>query len=339
MLKKLIRQHGYISVEKFMQLALTHPQYGYYTTKKDVFGREGDFITAPEISQIFGEVIGSYFAYIWLEMGKPKLQIVELGGGQGTLMFDILNSTKNIADFHKNIEVHMVEVSEVLRKKQQEKLAGFAVPLFHHANLENVPQNKMFLVANEFLDALPVAQFIMHKGAWHERIINLDEQGNLQFSLGDEKKIVVDGQFSDGDIYEYSEAAVKIIQQVSERVAQQKGSALFIDYGYTRRDKAISSLQAVKNHKFHDVLQDVGKADLTCHVDFALLKYTALAIGATSAMIVNQGDFLRNLGIEKRAQVLMNNASDKQKEQLSTALRRLIDKDKMGELFKCLIIN
>ncbi len=313
-LKDIIQKEGPIDVGRFMALALGHPEFGYYMTR-DPFGRGGDFTTAPEISQMFGEMIGAWVADVWTQMGRPDFVLLECGPGRGTLMADMMRATKNVPGFHEACSVHLMEISPVLKDKQAGVLADYK-PMWH-AGLESVPKDKpLIMIANEFLDALPVRQFVRDGGAWHERMVDFKD-GTFVFVP------------EQGEIMEQSPACVDFIKDVSAHLQKTGGAALFIDYGYTSGTG--ESLQAVKNHKYVPVLEDVGNADLTAHVDFAALKEVA---GVKVLGPVEQGAFLRKLGIEARAEMLAQKAAPEQKVQLQNALQRLCDSGQMGSLFK-----
>ena len=301
-----------MSVGQFMSLALGHPEHGYYM-KRDPFGRDGDFITAPEVSQLFGEMLGAWVADIWMQMGKPeKLALLECGPGRGTLMADIMRSTKRVEGFHDAVCVHLLEISPALKEKQGKALSVYK-PQWHET-LESVPNDMaLIVIANEFLDALPFRQYVGES----ERMIALD--GETLVFVPEE-----------GDVVEDSPEREAFVKEVTMRLRAQGGAALFIDYGHVNTGEG-DTFQAVKGHEYVDVFSDIGDADLTSHVDFA-----ALAAGADINVggPVTQGGFLKALGIETRAAMLKQKASVQQEEQIEKGLHRLIDSDQMGLLFK-----
>lgn len=306
--KQRILEDGPMSVSQFMALALGHPQYGYYM-KRDPFGADGDFTTAPEISQMFGEMIGAWVADIWAQLGQPaRFYLVECGPGRGTLMADMMRVLPE--DVRKACKIVLMEMSPVLKAKQKESLKGFEV-LWVNALDEISAHGPVVLIANEFLDALPVRQFV----GKNERVVKV-EDGKLVFDP------------SSGAIVETSDERVKFFQDVCALIEKQRGAALFVDYGYFSGTG--DTLQAVYRHKFCDVLVHIGDADVTAHVDFGTLRdATTLPLFMTE-----QGKFLRGLGIEKRAEYLLKKASTGQAEQIKSGLRRLIADDEMGKLFK-----
>ncbi len=310
-IKEKIRENGPMSVGAFMELVLGHPEHGYYM-KQDPLGQAGDFVTAPEVSQLFGEMIGVWAADIWMQMGRPeKFTLLECGPGRGTLMADMLRATKKVQGFHDAACVHLLEVSPALKEKQAEALGGIEVRW--HEELESVPDDcPIIVIGNEFLDALPFQQFVGEQ----ERMIALEGEA-LVFT-------------HDGEIVEKSPARCKFVWDVCARLKAQQGAALFIDYGYLK-SAAGDTFQAVKGHEYVDVLSDIGNADLTSHVDFEAL---ACGVDVNVCGPVTQGAFLRNLGIETRASMLKQKASEQQAETVEKGLHRLIDSDQMGALFK-----
>ena len=265
-----------------MEIALTHPQYGYYM-RKDPLGIQGDFITAPEISQIFGELIGAWSAAQWIAMGRPKTALVELGPGRGTLMADALRATKNIPGFHEAITVHLVEASPMLKQKQWNALAAKHPDIQWHSSFEEIPPGPMLLVANEFFDALPIRQYVHLADGWHERFVMIGVDGDLHFTI----------PAAAGRMVERCESGKEWTAAIARRMLEFGGAALIIDYGYNGPPKnSQETLQAVRNHQYHDSLKVPGTADLTAHVDFHAIKHAAAEEGAEGYGPVTQGQFL-----------------------------------------------
>jgi SAM-dependent MidA family methyltransferase len=338
-LQRMIALEGPISVERYMALCLGHPVHGYYVTR-DPFGAGGDFTTAPEISQMFGELIGLWAAEVWRLMGAPApVRLVELGPGRGTLMSDLLRAARTVADFSDALDVHLVETSPVLREGQRQKLGGSAGSIAWHAALSEVPPGPAIIVANEFLDALPIRQFMRSERGWCERLVGLADNGRLVFGLAPEPETRLPAGGRPGDILELPRAALDLTRDAAERVVTQGGAALLIDYGYCGPAFG-DTLQAVKRHAFADPLAEPGEADITVHVDFTRVAAAARECGAVVHGPVAQGDFLRALGIEARARALQARASEGQAADIEGALRRLTDEtlDAMGALFKVLAI-
>jgi NADH dehydrogenase [ubiquinone] 1 alpha subcomplex assembly factor 7 len=339
LLKERIRAQGPISVSDYMALALTHPTYGYYV-RKDPLGVQGDFITAPEISQVFGELIGAWMAAQWLRMGKPEAALVELGPGRGTLMADCLRATKHVPEFHDSVSVHLVEISPALKEKQWQALAGKHRDLNWHMSIEELPEKPLFAIANEFFDALPIRQFICDAGKYSERMIGLDDKGNLQFMTlpTDALPPILPASLKTAKtIYEYNEAAMAVTDTLARHIAALGGAALVIDYGYSGGSQG-DTLQTVREHQYQDVLIDPGTADLTAHVDFDALADAAQEAGASVFGPVPQGAFLMRLGALSRLQKLCEKVSAAQKSAMISALERLTSPEQMGELFKVLCI-
>jgi NADH dehydrogenase [ubiquinone] 1 alpha subcomplex assembly factor 7 len=324
-IKAHINTHGPMDISTFMGLALGHPTYGYYMTR-DPLGAEGDFTTAPEISQLFGEMIGLCLADYWLRAGAPLFHLVEFGGGRGTLMADILRATKNVPGFHSKLKLHMVETSPVLRAKQNELLAVYN-PVFHDS-ADTLPQDApLYMVANEFFDALPIRQAISTPKGWMERVVGLDND-NLVFGLIS----MANPPTEAGTIFEWSPIRENVMQHLSERIKTQGGLLLAIDYGHDTQNPNGDTLQAVYKHQFCDVLAHIGHADITSHVDFYKLKTIAQKAGCFVLDSITQKDFLENLGILVRLQML--NAP-----QLDSGVKRLLDPAGMGSLFRVLAVT
>lgn len=323
-IKNHIRTTGAISVEEYMELALCHPEYGYYM-KRDPLGKAGDFITAPEISQVFGEIIGAWLARQWQLQGSPnEIILVELGAGRGTLMADALRATKNVKGFHNALSVHIVEISPSLKQKQWKTLAGKHEKIQWHESIDTLPELPLLLIANEFFDALPIRQFANNK----EIKITLDKNGELCFSP----------IAHNDEIIETCEPTLSIIKKLSEHIATHTGAALIIDYGYIKGSKG-DTLQAIKKHKYHNILSDIGDADITALVDFSALAEAAQTTGVIVHDVMPQGEFLMRYGAGDRTTNLCKISEPEQQKSLISGLKRLADPEEMGELFKVLAIT
>ena len=339
-----IAAKGPLSVDRYMELALGHPDFGYYQSD-DPFGAGGDFITAPEISQIFGELIGIWCAVVWRDMGAPeRINLVELGPGRGTLMADALRALGVTPEFKEAIALHLVETGKGLRRRQKETL-GHAHPDIApqwHERIESLPQGPAIFIANEFFDALPIRQFQKTPEGWRERLIGVTDNGGFCFVLSPPLAAPppVAEELWDADaeaVAEVSPASLNIARAIGERMAEFGGAALIIDYGHEKSGLG-DTLQAVKNHGFADPLADPGGVDLTAHVDFAALSRAATLAGAKAWGPVGQGIFLNRLGIETRAAALLENATADQAEEIQGAVARLTAADQMGTLFKALAV-
>lgn len=332
----MIRENGPMDTGAFMGLALSHPKYGYYMTR-DPFGQDGDFTTAPEISQMFGELLGAWAADCWLKLGQPeRFYFLECGPGRGTLMADALRAVKAVPGFLSAAQIRLIEISPVLKQKQRETLSGYGASWT--SSIDEIEDDApVIMIANEFLDALPVRQFRFHDNAWQERVIGLSPDDELQFGFVPAPGIELP-QTEEGTIIEYSPARESFVRSIAQRITAQKGAALFIDYG-TEKQGIGDTLQAVKDHKYVDVLESPGEADMTSHVDFVRLKRITEQEKVTVYGPVPQGGFLYALGIKERAQILQQRASAKQRMDIENALKRLTDKDEMGTLFKVMVIS
>lgn len=338
LIRAKIAEEGPIPVLEYMSLALGHPEHGYYM-KRDPLGVDGDFVTAPEIGQVFGELIGLWSAVTWQQMGAPdRTFLIECGPGRGTLMSDLLRAAAGVPAFERTIEVHLVETSPELRTRQAEALSDID-PVWHDT-LDTVPAGPTILIANEFIDALPIRQIVRGEEGWAERCVDATDD-SLRFVAGaktEEFAACLPHDASPGDILEYCPAAAAFIDKLSTRLADHPGAALFVDYGYERQ-AAGETLQAVRDHAFCDPLADPGEADLTAHVDFGALAFKAEAHGCQTFGPVSQAAFLRSLGIVERTASLLKNARPEQAEAVQSATRRLIDPSAMGILFKALAIT
>lgn len=312
-LKNMIVENGPMDVGTFMNLAIGH----YYSTR-DPFGVQGDFTTAPEISQMFGEMLGVCLADAWLKMGSPNpVTLVEAGPGRGTLMADLLRAMKSVPGFLDAAQIHLMEMSPVLKEHQKKALKDYTVTW--HETLDTIPQQgPFFFVANEFLDALPMRQFQFMKGAWHERVIGSDNDGFFVGLIPTDQDLPAG---KEGAVFEVSPQRENFVSAVTERLHETGGVALLIDYGHDQGGFG-DTLQAVKDHQFTDILRNVGEADLTSHVDFGAVKNAAK--GVTVYGPIGQGDFLKNMGIEIRAERLGQQAE----------LERLTAPEQMGDLFR-----
>ncbi|HLI22719.1 MAG TPA: SAM-dependent methyltransferase [Stellaceae bacterium] len=328
-----IRDEGPIAVNDYMRLCNAH----YYATR-DPFGAAGDFTTAPEISQVFGELIGAWCADYWQRMGAPDpVLLVELGPGRGTLMADALRATRRVPGFHQALKLHLVETSPVLRRAQQEKLAPYD-PRFHD-HFAKVPPGPMLLIANEFIDALPVVQFDRRDGAWHQRQIVFDETtGTLVLETEPQPSRMnpILPQAQDGAVLE--ERTLSPEAYIALRLHDYGGAALIIDYGYSPSQSA-DTLQAVRQHRPVPITESPGETDLTAHVDFGHLAHVAAGNRAAVYGPITQAQFLIALGIEARAAALAKNATPAQQEAIRSGCRRLIEPAQMGTLFKVLALT
>jgi NADH dehydrogenase [ubiquinone] 1 alpha subcomplex assembly factor 7 len=330
---------GPMTVAQFMTMALYDPLAGYYATRAPI-GAEGDFITAPEISQMFGELLGLWCVQAWRDQGCPSpARLVELGPGRGTLMTDALRAAKLDPRFLKSIEVVLIETSARLQAAQAEKLKAAPVAVRWQERFdESVTDRPLFLLANEFFDALPIRQFVFAERGWCERMIGVDGAGALTFAVSP-APLPLDipaarGMPELGAVYETCSAGEALAEQTAHVIARKGGAVLIVDYGYGADAGFGETLQAVAEHEFANVLDNPGEADLSAHVDFAALARAAEPAGAKAYGPVEQGGFLCSLGIIQRAEQLSRNHLQSMK----PALDRLILPNAMGTLFKALAI-
>jgi NADH dehydrogenase [ubiquinone] 1 alpha subcomplex assembly factor 7 len=341
-LRRRLAERGAMSVAAFMGWCLTERDDAYYRAA-DPIGRTGDFITAPEVSQIFGELIGLWAGAVWQSMRQPApILLVELGPGRGTLMSDALRALAVVPDFLKSVQLHLVEQSERLRRRQHDALSGRFAPVWHE-NLSDVPDGPMIVIANEFVDALPLTQYIHAEDGWHERVVTMDAKGDAVFAAGAPATLPEIATLLSapeiGEILESRLSAVRLIEDLGRRARDFPVAALIVDYGYNR-DAFGDTLQAVQSHGYVDALTAPGESDLSAHVNFAELARMAAANDLASWGPMPQGEFLLALGLEARLQRLIASPRpEPARTNLVLGGRRLIDPYQMGELFKAMVLT
>ncbi len=337
-LRTIIETAGPISIERYMQICLQHPRYGYYTTHQAI-GRDGDFVTAPEVDQMFGELIGLWAAQVWLTMGSPSpVSLVELGPGRGTMMADALRATRAVPGFADAVSVRLVETSPRLAAAQREKLDGRAKHLTWHRSIDDLPNGAAIVLANEFFDAMPVRHYLRAEAGWHERLVGLGSEGRLMFGAAREPIDIAVQQGTPGQILEVGHAAMTTMTALAGRIARDGGALLVCDYGHAESSLG-ETLQAVRGHCYADVLDAPGETDLTAHVDFAALARAARQAGAAAFGPIAQGRFLDRLGIAARAAQLRVSADRRQAAAIDAALARFTSPDSsMATLFKVLAV-
>ncbi|MCL3881253.1 SAM-dependent methyltransferase [Marivita sp. GX14005] len=339
-LRAQIKTTGPMTVAQYMTACLLHPEHGYYTTREPL-GVQGDFTTAPEISQMFGELVGLCLAQSWLDQGAPPVfALAELGPGRGTLMADMLRATRQVPGFHAAMRLHLVEASPRMREIQARALRG--VDPQWHDTPDRLPENlPLFAVSNEFFDALPIRQFQRDKAGWREVMIGLGADGGLQMGLSDAAPIAsLDHRLEDTEIGAMVETCAQggvVMDTLASRIAAHGGAALVIDYGDWRSRG--DTFQAVQAHRPVDPLAAPGCADLTAHVDFEALATAAQHAGCAVSKLQTQGAFLENLGITARAQTLARTLEGSSLDSHIAAHRRLTHPEEMGSLFKVLAVH
>ncbi len=333
---KRIEATGPIPLADYMAECLMHPKHGYYQQQK-VFGAKGDFITAPEVSQMFGEVLGLWAASVWQSMGCPKFSLVELGPGRGTLMADMLRAAKALPGFLEAAQVHFIETSTQLRALQKEKVPHAT----WHDSMASLPAGPALFIANEFFDALPIHQFEKQKGKWHERAVGAygDNLGLMLTQAGPKLALIPPPiqKAPGGSIAEVCPAGLAVAADIAGHIAEHSGAALFIDYGYATSAPG-DTFQALKAHKYVDPFSEPGLADLTAHVAFDQLATAAAGKGARPSAIISQGQFLMTIGLGVRAQALASKTDEAGQQRILSELKRLTAPDEMGTLFKVLAL-
>lgn len=334
-LEARIKKEGPISISEFMAACLLDEEFGYYRRGEPI-GKHGAFTTAPEISQMFGELVGIFLAKAWIDQGQPSpCTIAELGPGKGTMMSDLLRSAAKVDCFIESAKIVLVESSPALRKHQKKKLAASNPVWIDH--VEDMPNQPIFLVANEFFDSLPICQFRRHESGWNEIVVQVGGEG-LEFaeSSTDSAPFKAD-EFSDvavGGIVETRPQAISTITALANTISKHGGVALLIDYGSSHSQG--DTLQAVKNHEFASILNEPGEADVSAHVDFGAIKTAAKTVACTE--LLPQGIWLQRMGITHRFHSLNASMDKKQMHQHLSAYRRLVHSEEMGTLFKCMAL-
>lgn len=339
-----IRLEGPLSVAQFMAAALYDPKDGYYATRPAI-GADGDFLTAPEASQMFGEMIGLWCVQSWMELGRPDpLRLIELGPGRGTLMADVARAARVAPDFRAAADLTLVEVSPPLKAVQAQTLRAVGAAPAWVARLEDAAPGPSLLIANEFLDCLPIRQFVRTAAGWRERLIGLDPNDHTRLAFGLGPALPNDAMITaplqaapEGALAEVCPGLPALVDRIAERLNAAPGRALVIDYGAPRSSPG-DTLQALRRHQKVPVLETAGEADLTAHVDFGELRRLARASGLDVAGPIGQGDWLENLGIGLRAQALAQ-ANPVRAESLRAQLKRLIDPAEMGTLFQVICLS
>jgi SAM-dependent MidA family methyltransferase len=338
----LIELNGPISVAEYMALCLFDPESGYYTNREP-FGVEGDFITAPEISQMFGELVGVWLRAAWDAIGRPMpVTVAEIGPGRGTLMKDVLRTLSRLdPGLATGANFAMIETSPRLAEIQKETLSNIEARIRWHGSVDNLASQPLLIVGNELFDAVPIRQYVRTGGKWRERAVGLDEAGSLTFVAGagapDPSLLPPEAESApEGAISELSPARAALMETIAEWIARHGGAGLFFDYGHATPALG-DTLQALRKHQYDNVLAHPGEADLTAHVDFSALAAAARDAGL-DAHIMTQGEFLLAMGLLERAGRLGANADLATRERLSGEVERLAGPDRMGNLFKVLAI-
>ena len=335
------RKNNELPLDKFINLSLYNKKFGYYM-KKNPFGKKGDFITAPKISRLFSEMIAIWIISFWQSLGSPKkFSLVELGAGDGEMMKIIIESFKNFPDFFNACNIFIHEKSPKLIKIQKKKLLKNKIIWITKINKIN--EKPTIFIANEFFDAIAIKQLIKKKGLWVENFVNFNERKKpflLQKKINIKKiEKKIDFEISKNQNFiEYSEIGLMYLKNISKIIKKNTGGILIIDYGFTD-GKMKNTLQSVSNHKFANILENIGNVDITHKINFKLFENFAKKIGGLTNILTTQKKFLINMGIKQRAEIISRNESFLKKADIYYRLNRLIDEKQMGNLFKVMFIK
>ena len=328
-----------LPLDQFIELALYDKDEGYYM-KKNPFGKEGDFITAPNITRVFSEIIAIWIVTFWKSLGSPKkFNLLELGAGNGEMMKVIIETLKNFPECYLNCNFQIHEKSELLKKKQQLNLKSEKITWIEDVKINN--SYPTIFLANEFFDALPIKQFFKKKEGWVERFVHFKEKAEFKEQPADIKKIEQNLNFTiskEQEVIEYSPGSFEYLKNICNLIKKNDGGILIIDYGYLDL-KMHETLQAIKNHKYSNILEDIGDSDITYNINFSLFKKFTEQFDELDSIISNHKKFLTSMGIVQRAEIISENIPFSEKSDLFYRIRRLIDEKQMGELFKVMLIK
>ena len=336
-----LKKYHNLPLDKFIDLSLYNKKFGYYM-KKDPFGKKGDFITAPNISRLFSEMIAIWIIKFWQSLGSPKkFNLIELGAGNGEMMKIIIESFQNFPSFLECCNFIIFEKSPALIKIQKKKLGKNKIVWI--SEIKNLKKKPSIFIGNEFFDAIPIKQFKRKKGIWFENYVNLQNFNKAFFfekevNIKDiEKKI--DFKISQNQNFiECSELGLYYLRNICNIIKKNTGGLLLIDYGYTEK-KMKNTLQAISNHKFANILKEIGNVDITHNINFNLYKKFTKKIGGLEVNITTQKNFLNNMGIKQRAEIISKNQNFLKKADIYYRLKRLIGEKQMGNLFKVMLVK
>jgi len=336
-----INQKDLLTLDNFIEESLYNKKFGYYM-KKNPFGKEGDFITAPHISSLFSEMIAIWIISFWENLKSPKqFNLIELGAGSGEMMKTLVNTFDKFPKFKSACNIYILEKSELLKKLQKKNIRYKNIKWLKNINeLNSFPS---IFIANEFFDSLPIKQFIKKKNKWHERHVKFTNyqkpkyfdipfdmqkfEGEIKFKISHKQKFI-----------EYSPLAMNYLKNLTSRIKVNNGGILIIDYGYTNKE-IVNTLQAISKHKYSDVLDDFGNSDITYNLSFNLINQIIKKLGSFCSFTTTQKEFLLKLGILKRAEILSKNMPFSKKADIYFRVQRLIDKNQMGDLFKVMFVT
>ena len=336
-----IKKSGKIPLDKFIDLSLYNKKFGYYM-KKNPFGKKGDFITAPNISRLFSEMIAIWIISFWKKLGSPKkFNLIDLGAGNGEMMKILIESFQNFPSFQKSCNIIVHEKSPVLIRIQKEKLSKSKVNWV--SKISKIKKKPSIFIANEFFDAMPIKQLRKQRNIWYEKFVNFENYSKASFieKKTDIEKIEKRLNFKishNQNFIEYSESGLDYLKKISNIIKKNTGGLLIIDYGYLEK-KMKNTLQAVSNHKFANILDNIGGVDITHNINFELFKKFTQKLGGLDNNLNTQRNFLIKMGIKQRAELLSRNKNFSKKADIFYRLNRLIDEKQMGTLFKVMFIK
>ena len=330
-----------LPLDRFINFCLYNKKNGYYI-KKNPFGKKGDFITSPNISRLFSEMIAIWIVSFWENLGSPKkFNLIELGSGNGEMMKILIESFKNFPIFLKSCNIIIHEKSPLLKKIQKKKLSGNRVIWL--SNLKKIKKKPTIFVANEFFDSIAIKQFIKLNNSWFERFVNIENKNKAFFfdkkiNMKNFEKKINYPISNKQNFIEYSETGINYLRFISEIIKKYNGGALIIDYGYLNH-KMRNTLQAISNQRHSNVLKNIGNSDITYNINFSLFKKIIKDIDEIRELTTSQGDFLIKIGIKKRAEIISSKLTFLKKANIYYRLNRLIDEKQMGNLFKVMFIK
>ena len=335
------KKNELLSLDKFIEKSLYNKKFGYYM-KNDPFGGKGDFITAPNISILFSEMIAIWVISFWENLNCPKkFNLIELGAGNGEMMSIMVNTFSKFSQFKNSCNIKILEKSDLLKKIQKKNIKGQEIKWLNSLNeLNNLP---CIFIANEFFDALPIKQFIKKKNKWHERYVKFTNQAvpeylDIPFDIKKLEKKINFKISSKQKFIEYSPLSSEYLKNITKKIKLNNGGILIVDYGYTNK-KMQNTIQSVSKHKYVDVLKNFGNSDITYNLSFHLLNQIIKKLGSFFQATTTQKKFLIRLGILKRAEILSKNISFSKKADMYFRIKRLIDDGQMGNLFKVIFIT
>ncbi len=334
----ILKQQKSLALDQFINKALYHKKFGYYM-KKNPFGEKGDFITSPLISNLFGEMITIWCVAFWEHLKKPsKILITELGPGDGTLCEDIINTSKNFKDFYKCLEINLLEKSDKLKKIQKEKIKEKKVKWIN--KIDEISGGPIIFLGNEFFDSFPIKQIYKKNKVFFEKHVTLSKSNKKKVKFINkraDKKLIQNikklGLISNGNVIEYPMTAIKYLNVIAKKIIKYDGSLLIFDYGYTEQ-KNKNTLQSVIKHKYQNIFSNLGRADITSHINYKLFSEILIKNNLTVERVINQNEFLQKLGIIERANIISKKINFREKANIFYRLKKLLHYNEMGNLFK-----